>query len=323
MSKIYTIKHNQSYSKTSDTYKSNLLIVNKETLLYIASLYGLKLPKSDTKDKLAEALSTYVLSSPEKVLELLSSKELEVLKDFVKAGADTHVVRPNRKFYHTMRGLLLVSVCHNKQERKLYFLLPDELRELFAPLLDKQLKEARKREKAAKEASLKKPSVPVEEPVYLDDDDYGEDEYEGGNFDDDDEYEEEIIGISHNHYDSLGEFYLDHITRRDFMDNVLAVQEYHQIANVVDSRDAIITLYATVVYADYRTGEIIYRSEGPIEVSVDTEKLNDITIPDLPRSCVSHFSTQADEMHYNYGVLTILVHKESKTGEHAYVVSLV
>lgn len=164
MAKLYTIKHNIRYTNTSDTYKSNLCIVNKNTLLYIAKMYGMKIPKSHTKEKMAEILSAYVLSNPEKCLEKLSVKELKVLKDFVKVGANTHVVRPSRKYYKTMRELLLVSVCHNKKERKLYFLLPDELRELFAPLLDKAIKEEKKRELAEKAAI-------IEEPEYIDDDD--------------------------------------------------------------------------------------------------------------------------------------------------------
>ena len=162
--KLYTIKHDIRYTNTSDTYKSNLCIVNKNTLLYIAKMYGMKIPKSHTKEKMAEILSAYVLSNPEKCLEKLSVKELKVLKDFVKVGANTHVVRPSRKYYKTMRELLLVSVCHNKKERKLYFLLPDELRELFAPLLDKAIKEEKKRELAEKAAI-------IEEPEYIDDDD--------------------------------------------------------------------------------------------------------------------------------------------------------
>ena len=175
--KLYTIKHDIRYTNTSDTYKSNLCIVNKNTLLNIAKMYGVKLPKSHSKEKMAETLSSYVLSNPEKCLEKLSVKELNVLKDFVEVGANTHVVRPSRKYYNTMRNLLLVSVYHNKKERKLYFLLPDELRELFAPLLEKAIKEEKKREQAEKSAIIEKPEyIDVDEedsdddgPIDLDD----------------------------------------------------------------------------------------------------------------------------------------------------------
>jgi hypothetical protein len=159
MAKLYTLTHRQQYCKTKDTYKSNLCIVNKETLLFIAGRFGISLPKSYSKEKMAEKLSNYVLKSPMKCLEQLSVKELEVLREAVKAGADTHVVRPNRRFYDTMRQLLLVSTFHHKKERKLYFLLPDELRELFAPLLDKAIKEEKKREKLEKVNNSKPPKV--------------------------------------------------------------------------------------------------------------------------------------------------------------------
>ena len=277
---------------TSDTYKSNLCIVNKNTLLYIAKMYGMKIPKSHTKEKMAEILSAYVLSNPEKCLEKLSVKELKVLKDFVKVGANTHVVRPSRKYYKTMRELLLVSVCHNKKERKLYFLLPDELRELFAPLLDKAIKEEKKRELAEKAAI-------IEEPEYIDDeydDDWDEDNEDG--------FVEEIIDMGHRHYDSLGEF-LSHFNDHDYFDSVLAVQDFWHNANVVESKNAVVTLYATVVYADQQTEKILYRSTEPIAVHIDTDDLNSITIPGLPSCCVSKFSTKVEVMDYSYGVLTI------------------
>lgn len=175
--KLYTIKHDIRYTNTSDTYKSNLCIVNKNTLLNIAKMFGVKLPKSHTKEKMAETLSAYVLSNPEKCLEKLSVKELNVLKDFVEVGANTHVVRPSRKYYNTMRNLLLVSVYHNKKERKLYFLLPDELRELFAPLLEKAIKEEKKREQAEKAAI-------IEKPEYIDDDDEESDDDDPMDLDD-------------------------------------------------------------------------------------------------------------------------------------------
>ena len=172
MAKLYTLTHRQQYCKTKDTYKSNLCIVNKETLLFIAGRFGISLPKSYSKEKTAEKLSDYVLKNPMKCLEQLSVKELEVLKEAVKAGADTHIVRPNRRFYDAMRQLLLVSTFHHKKERKLYFLLPDELRDLFAPLLDKAIKEEKKREKLEK-ANNTKP------PIIEEDDDEEEDEDDG------------------------------------------------------------------------------------------------------------------------------------------------
>ena len=80
---------------------------------------------------------------------------------------------------------MLVSTFHHKKERKLYFLLPDELRELFAPLLDKAIKEEKKREKLEKANNTKPPII--EEPEYIDDDELTEYDF----FDDDEEEDED------------------------------------------------------------------------------------------------------------------------------------
>lgn len=303
MGRLYTIKHRQGYTNTGDSYRSNLSIVNKDTLLHVAGMYGLKVPKSHTKERMAGTIADFVLSNPETCLEKLSVKELDVLKDFVKAGADTHVVRPVRKFYKTMRELLLVSVCHNKKERKLYFLLPDELRELFAPLLDKAIKDARKREKDIKAATPKPLKDDVEDPEYLDDDDFT---YYLDDDDDDDPIEmpdfECFMGAG-----------MD-----DFFDSVLAVQKFHEHANVVAHDGAVLTLYASVVYTDLKTGKILYRSEEPVEVRIDTEDFNCVTIPALPGTFISTFSTHEAEMDYLYGVLYI----KGSDGDKPYIVAL-
>ncbi|MBO6252354.1 MAG: hypothetical protein J6O49_01695, partial [Bacteroidaceae bacterium] len=68
------------------------------------------------------------------------------------------------------------------------------------------------------------------------------------------------------------------------------------------------------------TGKILYRSTEPIEVRIDTNDLNSITIPDLPSSCVCKFSTESEVMNYSFGVLTIEGKDKFDT---PYVVSLI
>jgi hypothetical protein len=128
------------------------------------------------------------------------------------------------------------------------------------------------------------------------DDDWDEDNEDG--------FVEEIIDMGHRHYDSLGEF-LSHFNDHDYFDSVLAVQDFWHNANVVESKNAVVTLYATVVYTDQQTEKILYRSTEPIAVRIDTDDLNSITIPSLPSYCVSKFSTKAEVMDYSYGVLSI------------------
>ena len=102
--------------------------------------------------------------------------------------------------------------------------------------------------------------------------------------------------------------------------SVIAIQDFWNNANVLESNDSVITLYATVVYAIRLTGKILYRSQEPIEVRIDTNDLNSITIPDLPGSCVSKFSTETEVMNYSFGVLTI---EGKDKSDISYVVSII
>lgn len=178
MSHLYTIKHGKGFTRTGDPYRTNLDIVNKDTLLHVAKMLDVKgIYKSHSKEKMTEAISVHVLAHPQESLSSLSSKELLLLKDLVLAGSNTHVSRPSRKYYDTLKQLLFVSVYHDKKERRLYFVMPDDLRECFAPFLDKLLKEAKKREQSEKEVKPTVPATRVEEPVFLDDDDdYSDDQ---------------------------------------------------------------------------------------------------------------------------------------------------
>ena len=292
--------------------------------MHVAQRLGVEgVAKSHSKERMADAISGFVLSHPEKCLRQFSVKELLLLKDFVDEGADTSIVRPNRKYYDTLRELLFVSAYHDKKKRSLYFLLPDELRELFAPLLDKAIKEAKKRERADKAAvkEAKEQAGIDDDFEYLGDDDEFSDSDFADDWDEDDEdgFVEEIIDMGHRHYDSLGEF-LSHLNDHDYFDSVIAVQDFWNNAKVLESKDSVITLYATVVYAIRLTGKILYRATEPIEVRIDTNDLNSITIPDLPSSCVSKFSTEKEVMNYSFGVLTIEGKDEFDT---PYVVSLI
>lgn len=120
-------------SITSFTYRSNLNLVYKESLSRIAAFLGVPVSKSAGKPTMIEKIDSYVKSNPIEVLEKLCVKELELLREFVKAGPDTPVVKVPRRTYDTLKMLLLVSVCYDKKTRKENLLMDDELRELFAP----------------------------------------------------------------------------------------------------------------------------------------------------------------------------------------------
>ena len=135
---LYTITHGKHRTSAGESYQQYLDIVNKEALLSVAETLGITgVAKSHAKEKMTKVISTYVLEHLEEILSRLSVKELRMLKDCVVAGANIRVERPSRRLNDTLTTLLQVSVYHSKKERRFYFLLPDELRELFAPLLDK------------------------------------------------------------------------------------------------------------------------------------------------------------------------------------------
>ncbi len=62
-------------------------------------------------------------------------KELELIKEFIKASPDTQV-KVLCQAHDTLKMLLLVSVCYDKKTKKENLLMTDELRDSFAPHLD-------------------------------------------------------------------------------------------------------------------------------------------------------------------------------------------
>ena len=118
----------------SFTYHSNLGIVHKESFFRIATILGVSVSKSSDKPYMIEKIDSYVKSNPIEVLEKLCVKELELVREFVKACPNTSVVKAPCRI-DTLKMFLLVSVCYDKKTRKESLLMVDELRELFAPTL--------------------------------------------------------------------------------------------------------------------------------------------------------------------------------------------
>ena len=147
MEMLTYIVHKRSMVDTSFTYRLCLEIVRKGVLLKVASSMGLIVARTATKAVMASQIEAYVQSHPKEVLGLLGVKELELVKEFVKAGPNTAVVKAPRKTLDGIKSLLLVSVYYDKRTRKENLLMADELRELFAPYVNAVLKEAKKKER--------------------------------------------------------------------------------------------------------------------------------------------------------------------------------
>ena len=80
-------------SITSFTYRSNLNLVYKGALSRIAAFLGVPVSKSAGKPAMIEKIDSYVKSNPIEVLEKRCVKVLELVREFVKAGPDTPVVK--------------------------------------------------------------------------------------------------------------------------------------------------------------------------------------------------------------------------------------
>lgn len=147
MEKLTYIVHKKSMVDTTYTYRLCLEIVRKNVLLEVSTALGLVVPRTATKADMVEQIDTYVRSHPKEVLSLLGVKELELVKEFIKAGPNAHVVKAPRKTLDTIKSLLFISVYYDKKTRKENLLMADELRELFAPHVKAVLKETKKKEK--------------------------------------------------------------------------------------------------------------------------------------------------------------------------------
>ena len=105
--------------------------------------------------------------------------------------------------------------------------------------------------------------------------------------------------------------------------NILAVRDFWQNANIL-SNNTVIIVKANVVYTNTRTGQILYRSNGPIEVFIDTVNDNEVIVPAIPDElgCFGSFSTYWQDMNYKNGVLTIKGNGNPQVGKDPYVVTL-
>lgn len=109
----------------------------------------------------------------------------------------------------------------------------------------------------------------------------------------------------------------------DQTDNILAVRDFWQNANVV-SNNTVIVVKASVVYTNARTGQTLYRSNEPIDVQIDTVNDCEVIVPSLPDElgCFGNFSTYWQEMKYENGVLIIKGKGNPQVGKDPYVVIL-
>ena len=93
------------------------------------------LKKADT----AARAASMILYDPMLVLEDLNKDELKLVKEFVEAGANQYIIRKQRKTPYKLQKYALVATYEDDKAAQWHMLMPDEVREAFAPHIDEAL----------------------------------------------------------------------------------------------------------------------------------------------------------------------------------------
>lgn len=127
---------------TSVSYRKLLVYLLKEDLVNCGLLLGQRFAKSWTKDVLMDKLASYVFSHPENVLDILYPDEILLISDLVKKGPEKGISKRIGQKYDTMLRLVLVK-AHSNRNGSYILAMPDDIRELFAPLIPAYAKKAK------------------------------------------------------------------------------------------------------------------------------------------------------------------------------------
>ena len=151
----YVVFHRETYN-TSVTYSRNLQVLGKESILAIADQIDQKLVKSHTKEQLTQELSEYVIQHAAEVLRYANDDHILLLKELIDAGPNTIVWKRHERKYDFLKMMVWVVVNYDKRGKKDGFVMVDELREAFAPVVEERLVSAKKNVAARKEAQKQK-----------------------------------------------------------------------------------------------------------------------------------------------------------------------
>lgn len=133
------------YYNTDMELRYVLHLMMKDDLLWIAETLGVKGIKSKTKKVMGETLAEYLILHPKEVLTHVPSSELRILKELVNVGPNTAVARTTPKRFFEIQKLRLVCTYQDKRRKQDFMVMFDELREAYAPYLNKAIE--RKKQK--------------------------------------------------------------------------------------------------------------------------------------------------------------------------------
>lgn len=139
-------------------------VLLKEDLLWMAGMFGMKVPKSKKKEVVAQMVTEHLLTHPKEVLTLIPSNELKMLRELVELESGNFLSRSTPPKHFWIQSLGLVITYEDKKRKRSNMMMLDEMKTIYAPYLDDAIKNAKKsndEEKDVKKAV--RPKDPVKE----------------------------------------------------------------------------------------------------------------------------------------------------------------
>ena len=149
MATHYYITFHSSTYDTGKSYSSCLQILSKDNLVAIGEDISLKIPMSWSKEKMANYLSSYVVSHPEEMVAILDDEEIVLAHDIIAGGKGTALWKRHLLKYHHLKCMVWV-VVNTANRGKDGFMMLDEISEAFAPYIEQRYGAAQENMKSAK-----------------------------------------------------------------------------------------------------------------------------------------------------------------------------
>ena len=149
MATHYYITFHSSTYDTGKSYSSCLQILSKDNLVAIGEDISLKIPMSWSKKKMADYISSYVVSHPEEMVAILDDEEIVLAHDIIAGGKENVLWKRHLLKYHHLKCMVWV-VVNTANRGKDGFVMLDEISESFAPYIEQRYGAAQENMKSAK-----------------------------------------------------------------------------------------------------------------------------------------------------------------------------
>ena len=119
--------------KSNIPLESILAVKTKVDMLKIIQKLDLYVSPNLKKEETARRVARELLGEPIAIISTLCKAELELLDEFIKAGANAYVVRKARKTEYKLQKYCLVLAYEDEEKNEWHMLMPDRVRESLAP----------------------------------------------------------------------------------------------------------------------------------------------------------------------------------------------